>query len=166
MANPQVPVFQPNSVSIISLQEWNDFRDKVTLYEQHIIPAIQALDPNAHIEGELGQYTINPTNPTARWSVAAQATAWLYHLNAQHMGLQAAATLAIAQAATVPLPGGPAQPNMAAVMQQFIQALQGAIPPPPPPALAPAPQRHNQIKPDMPNTVTQKTDSQEVKFCL
>ena len=150
MANPQVPIFQPNSVSIISLQEWNDFRDEVTLFEQHIVPAIQALDPNAHIEVELGQYSVNPTNPTARWSAAAQATAWLYHLNAQHMGLQAAATLAVAQAAVVPLPGGPAQPNMAAMMQQFIQALQGAIPPPPPPP-QPVPQCQNHIKPDMPN---------------
>ena len=150
MAQPQVPVFQPTSVSIISLQEWNDFRDEVTLYEQHVIPAIQALDPNAHIEGEPGQYTMNPTNPTARWSAAAQATAWLYRLQAQQLGLQAAATLAVAQAAAVPLPGAPVQPNMAAMMQQFIQALQGAIPAPAPaPALAP--QRHNRIKPDMPD---------------
>ena len=96
MAQPQVPIFHPASVSVISLQEWNDFRDQVTLYEQHIIPAIQALNPNAHIEGEPGQYTVNPTNPTVRWSAAAQAMAWLYHLNAQHMALQAAATLAVA----------------------------------------------------------------------
>ena len=116
-----------------------------------IIPAIRALDPNAHIEGELGQYTVNPTNPTARWSAAAQTTAWLYHLNAQHMALQAATTLAVAQAAAVPLPGAPAQLNMAAMMQQFIQALQGAIPPPPPPPAVAPPQRHNRIKPEMPD---------------
>ena len=68
------------------------------------------------------------------------------------MGLQAAAALAVAQAAAVPLPGRPAQLNMAAMMQQFIQALQGAIPPPAPaPAPAPIPQRQNCIKPDMPD---------------
>ena len=150
MANPQVPTFQPASVSTISLQEWNDFRDEVTLFEQHIVPAIQVLDPNAQIKVEPGQYSVNPTNPTARWSAAAQATAWLYCLNAQYMGLQAAATLAVAQAATVRLPGGPAQPNMAVMMQQFIQALQGAILPPAP-APAPNPQRQNCIKPDMPD---------------
>ena len=149
MANPQVPHFQPASVSTISLQEWNDYRDKVLLYEQHIVPAIQALDPNAPIEPEPGTWTVNPTNPTARCNMANQATGWLYCLQAQHLGLQAATNLAVAQVAAIPLPPGgaaPAQPNMAAMMQQFVQALQGVVAPPPP-----VQPRINCIKPNMPN---------------
>ena len=90
-----------------------------------------------------------PHRPTGRWNTANQVTAWLYHLQAQHLGLQAAANLAVAQAAAIPLPPGgaaPAQPNMAAMMQQFVQALQGVVAPPPPT------QPHiNHIKPDMPD---------------
>ena len=99
MANPQVPHFQLALVSTISLQEWNDFRDEVMLYEQHIVPAIQALDPNAPIKPEPGAWTINPTNPTGRWNVVNQAMGWLYCLQAQHLGLQATANFAVAQAA-------------------------------------------------------------------
>ena len=147
MANPPVPHFTPASVSIITLQEWTDYRQEVQLYEQHILPAIQALDPNAQIKAEPAIWGTNPTNPTGRWNTANQVMGWLYHLQAQHLGLQAATNLAMAQAVAIPLPPGgaaPAQPNMAAMMQQFVQALQGVVAPPT------AAQPHiNRIKPDM-----------------
>ena len=138
MAAPQLPTFAPASLASISRQEWNDYKNEVDAFHTHMETAIQTLDPNAQIEGAPQAYLDGPTTPTARLHASALVTAWLYRLQAQRLALQVTVQPA------PPAAGAAAQPVGAALIQQLIQAFQGAAPPTAPP-------RVNRVKPKNPD---------------
>ena len=143
MAALQIPTFTPASLSSISRQEWTDYENLVNAYHTQVDADITALDPNAQVEGPPQAFLDQPNAPTGRLNAATQVTAWLYRLQAQRLALQVAAQAAAAQAA--PAAGAAAQPVGAALIQQLIQAFQGAAAPPAQPA------RVNRIKPENPD---------------
>ena len=140
MAALQIPTFTPASLASISRQEWNDYENKVNTYHTQIEAEIQTLNPNAQVEGAPQTFLDQPNAPTGWLNATAQVTAWLYRLQAQRLALQVAAQAVAAP----PAAGAAAQPVGAALIQQLIQAFQGAAPPAQQPRL-------NRIKPKNPD---------------